>query len=234
MAAAFEHSTLRNDANLQAYYKLEDVTDEVGANDLTNNNTVTFVTGKFGNGASMGSSVANKSLSIANAFGLNGLAPAACSFWVKANVAFSGGEEWAVLNWTETTNDSELFIDYFNNAGTPTVQFQRNTNVTTNENAVHTIPTNDFDHFVITYDGTNVVGYINNVEVVNFASTDNAGTVNLANLFKIGEDRSGNRDALLTYDDVAVFDRHLTADDVDAIFNAVEPVLVDGGDFKFL
>ncbi len=37
--------------NLQAYYKLEDTTDFWGTNNLTNNNSVTFVAGKVGNAA---------------------------------------------------------------------------------------------------------------------------------------------------------------------------------------
>ena len=35
--------------NLISYYKLDDVNDYYASNNLTNNNTVTFVTGKIGN-----------------------------------------------------------------------------------------------------------------------------------------------------------------------------------------
>lgn len=55
-----------------AVYHLNDTTDSTGSFDLTNNNTVTFSTGKLGDGAVFGSSNTNKSLSYAGNLGYVG------------------------------------------------------------------------------------------------------------------------------------------------------------------
>ena len=69
-----------------AYYKLDDLTDEVASYDLTNNNGVTFDTGLIGNGADGGTGTTTKDLVTTSSWGINGNV-SSFSMWVK-----SGGD----------------------------------------------------------------------------------------------------------------------------------------------
>lgn len=72
--------------NLVSYWKLGDVNDSVGSNNLTNNNTTTFTSGLIGNAATF-VKASSQSLSITNAAqsGLNITGALTLNAWVKIN-----------------------------------------------------------------------------------------------------------------------------------------------------
>lgn len=73
--------------NLRAYYHLEDVNDSSGnSRTLTNNNSVTFASGKFNNAADFGSSGTNKGLTYAtNPLSADIPTNVYVGFWFKLN-----------------------------------------------------------------------------------------------------------------------------------------------------
>ena len=228
--AQFGSLTLRNDVNLQAYYKLEDVTDEVGANDLTNNNSCTFVAAKFNNGVSGGTTDANKSLTIASSLGYGGGAYA-ISLWLKLNTEIASGN-YDITEITDVATDTSLILSYEYNGGTRQLNFQRLRAGVAGDSDVYTVTlgTTDINHLVITYDGSTVKGYLNNVEVASVASTGN-GSSALTAVFALLEGRTvGTNNTLGIIDDVALFDRNLTAAEVTSIYMG----LIEENDYAFI
>ena len=213
--------SLYNDANLQEYYKLEDLTGK-NANNLTNNGAATFVAAKFGNGVSGGASDADKSLSIANALGWNGGAYA-ISFWAKVNTAPSSNT-YNFLELFEGTNDTSILIEYVDTAGTKSITWHRlKVGVGTQSASFNVdLGTTNYHHIVWTYDGTTVKGYVNNVERASFAASGNGSTA-LATKFNIMAGRNDNTSGnfLGIIDDVALFNRNLTAAEVSTIYNDI-------------
>lgn len=94
-------------SGMQAYWKLDGLTDSHGANTLTNNNGVTFVAGKIGNAAQFAST---KFLSIADNAALSmGDIDFLIAAWVNHD-SFTG--EVAIAGKWNTTNNREYLIEY--------------------------------------------------------------------------------------------------------------------------
>lgn len=159
-------SYLPQQANIRAYYALEN-TDDGSSNgyNLTNNNLVTFTAAKFGNGANLGANNTNKYLRINNTLGING---GACSIsvWVK-NLAEIGSGGWCFAICGGGTTHVFYVIGYEYNSGTRRVAFSRYKDGVGGQTATYnlTMGTSDFYHLVLTYDTSNILGYLNGVKV---------------------------------------------------------------------
>jgi len=106
--------------NCRALYKLPDVNDSSGNNyTLTNNNTVAFVAGKFGNCANFGSSNTNKYLSVDSDCGIN---PASEAYSVILLVNLStqpgSGVHFPIFHIEKNTSGGICFLEYYNDGGT--------------------------------------------------------------------------------------------------------------------
>lgn len=212
--------SLFNDADLQAYYKLEDANDNKNSNNLTNTGTVTFTAAKFNNGANFGSSDADKSLNIASALGYGGGAYA-ISGWFKQLTDIASGT-YSLVQLIDSASDTNLNIIYDYNSGTRRLLFQRvKVGVAVNE-ITHTINlgTSIFHHLVLTYDGATVEAYVNNASV-GTVSASGSGTTPQTSGMAIGSEVADTTlsNFLGMADDVAFFDRNLTAGEVSNIFN---------------
>lgn len=220
MATEFVNLSLYNDANLQEYYKLEDTSGKNG-NTLTNNNTATFVAAKFNNGVSGGSSDGNKSLSVASALGYTNGAYG-ISLWAKMNTEIASGN-YDLIEISEATTDTSLIITYDYNAGTRRLQFTHLRAGVAADQINHTITlgTTDFYHIVFTSSGNGgtLKGYVNNVATATATHVGTAGS-GLADKTAILEGRTANNNSTLgIIDDVALFNREITAAEVDLIYN---------------
>jgi hypothetical protein len=103
---------------LKAYYKLEDVNDSFNGYHLTNNNAVTFVAGKLGNAANLGTSNTNKSLSVNTVFGMTYSTLKSVDGWFKINTAPGVGVVYALTGLMFNTNPGNYIrILYTNDAG---------------------------------------------------------------------------------------------------------------------
>lgn|SRR3990167_3323711 len=213
--------SLRNDANLQAYYKLEDVNDDLGVNNLTNNNAATFVAAKFNNGVSGGSTDADKALTIASSLGYDGGAYAV-SFWLRILTEPATDTAFDIFEVVDSVTDTSLLLNYIDTAGTKTLAFARIRLNVAGDSDSHTVTlgTSVFHHIVLTYDGSTVKGYLDNVEVTSVASTGNgSGTTTTVFVLLCGLNfGTGIGNTLGIIDDFALFDRNLTASEVNRIF----------------
>lgn len=152
-------------ANTQGLYRLEDLNDTSGnSRTLTNTGVVTFTEAKFTNGANFGSANTTKYLSVANAMGINGNA-VTISGWVKILAAPASTVLYTLLSQGASSSKIQNLIQYYNNSGTLQVLFSRTCTGgggTTGEIIYSTTLTvNAWYHLLVTYDNTNVVGYIN-------------------------------------------------------------------------
>lgn len=158
-------SYLPQQANIKAYYALEDVNDSSGNGyNLTNNNSVTFTTAKVGNGANFGASNTNKYLRVASDLGI--AAGAISIFMIVKHLASSSGNTWGLF----TKADSGTHVDYSifddSRGGSPGIIIFRRTKygVGYNEATFNLdLYTSEFHSLCTTYDGSNMRIYHNGV-----------------------------------------------------------------------
>ena len=207
---------LLNDANLQAYYRLSELTDESSNGyDLTNNNSAVFASGLFGNGVDLEDS-SSQYLSIADA---------SCP-----NLEISGTVTYSA--WVKPESITGTHIIMGKNGGVNKVELKVNSDGTANftvfgitGNSITSfakIKSGKWSHICGVYDGTNIKIFVNGQkrEVGSTGSiSDTDGD------FRVGRDNTGNYfDGLV--DDVAVFDRGLSDEEVVAVFTG-------GADIRF-
>lgn len=221
MAASQEiwTTTLINDANLQSYYRLEDVSDSKGSNTLTNNNSVSFSTAQFGSGANLGAANSNKFLSTSATMSIDGNS-CTFSFWFKA-LAEIGSGTWTLIDQVNNTSQVELFVKYDFNGGTRRLIFGRNKIGGTEQdvNFNFTAGTANFNHIVFVYDGVNVQGYVNGSATTSTAASGNGVSTSTAGI-SIGASTTGSGGfASVLVDDCAIFNRALTPTEVSNIYN---------------
>ncbi len=202
---------LYNDAYLIAYHRLEDVSDSKGSFTLTNNNSVSFSSGKFDNAADFGASNTNKSLTTTNTLGIDG---GNISFvgWINVTTAPALGEAPMLLNQGNNTSMVRYLLYYENSGGTLQLTANRSKNgVSDNPTSiVRDLGTGIWFHVAMTYDGTNLIPYLNGSRGTPLATsgsgsgTNNTGYAIGAYLASGGNFFSGK------IDDAAVFSRALT------------------------
>jgi len=209
--------------SLVSYYKLEDVNDFFASNNLTNNNSVAFNTGKVSNAADMGASNTTKYLNIASDLGItNGNCSISC--WVNVTTAPASGTQGTIV----AKNDGGTFIMYNlyyqNDAGTLRVSADRlRGGVADDEVKVaHTLTIGTWFHLVLTYDGTNIELWIDGVSKGTAAASGN-GSNYIADTFNIGN-RLYNG-VLATYlsglvDEVGIWSKKLSNTEVADLYNA--------------
>jgi hypothetical protein len=222
MAREFINTSLYNDANLVAYYKLEDTTDTKGGFNFTNNGTVTFPAGVFNNCASLGTSNTTKYLSVANNLGING-GNATISGWFKILTAPATNATYMLAMQINDTSDVGYSIKYRDSGGTKQIMFDRLREGIQEDSVVvnQTLTTDTWYHLVVTYDGTNVIGYVNGSAVGSPVASSGNGSGTTANTFRLGLHYNGSSwFASAAIDDVAVLSRALTASEVKSIYTS--------------
>jgi hypothetical protein len=225
-AHAFELITtsLINDANLKAYYQLEaSGTDQKGNYNVTLYNTPTFVPASWGNGMDLGTSNTNKYAEIGNNMGITNGA-ITISLWVKLNTEVDGtSQSFGLAGLGNSRTYNEYWIDYEYNSGTRRVQFRRSRQMVNQAVQYYNIAlgTSQWHHIVLTYDGTTLYGYVDSHKTEGVAASGN-GTSSVYNHFTIGAHNELGPQfyASATFDDVAVFNRALTDQEVGSLYVA--------------
>ena len=220
--------SLFSDANLQAYYRFNTgalTTDSKASYTLTNNNTVgETASGKFGYAADFGSSNTNKYFSIANSLGIDG-DPCSFSCWVKIRTEPATNTAFGITTQQNSNTKTRNTILYEDNSGTKRLVFRRARNGIAFDSFTYnvTLGTTEWHNVVYTYDGTNVKGYLDGVYLNAVASSGN-GNVTSQNNFDIGVevDQNGGISSYASsyVDDVVVFNRALTANEVAQIYKS--------------
>jgi len=210
-------------ADLEAYYKLEDVSDSSGnGRTLTNNGTTTFAAAKFSNGADLGASNSTKYLSINNNLGINYGGAQSAIFWVKLSTEIGTGA-YQFFDRRNANTSGIQQIQYQYNGGTRRLCWERYNDKNGNNPKFYynlTMGTTNWYQIAYVYDGTNMYGYVNGILVGQLASTayDGLGTGAYANGFAIGAWVGGGNYTSGIFDDYAVFSRALTSDEIYSLY----------------
>lgn len=199
---------LYNDASLVSYYRLENVNDSKGSNNLTDHNTVPFNAGKFNNSADFGTSNTNKYLSAGN-LGVAGNVSMTISCWVKVRTEPSAATFVFVGHASSSGLDRQLQIKYREASGVKYVEVDAGGSGTVSY--VKTLGTTNWHHLAVTRNITSsrVSLYIDGV-LVQVEDIGGSGPGGF-DAFGIGSSYEGTNFASAYVEDVAVFSRALTA-----------------------
>ena len=212
--------SLLSDPNLQGYWRMEDNWNDSSANgyNLTANNSPTFVTGKFGKAGNF-VSASSQSSSIARA---------SC-----ANIRISGSQSWgcwvnpttlssyqAVMGMANTDGSNSATILLSADSGN-VVYFTLpglTTNTQVNSGSA-TLTTGSWQHIVGVYNtATSTLKiYINGVEA-NSVTASGSKTDISSGAFRIGARGDASVFVNSAVDDVFIFNRALTADEILTIY----------------
>lgn len=210
--------------NLKAYYKLDEssgnAADATGNGyTLTNNGTTPFANGKINNGADFGNVDSRSFLySSVSPFGISSTGAVSVSLWFKFVSEPATDDEIFYLFFKSATG-SYIRCFYYYNAGTPQLSIGRggSTGAFTFYNI--NLGDNTWKHFVMTYDGTNLLGYLNGAQVLSTTSTgtyDNSaapqGGFNLAGTGLGIHGMNGMQD------EIGVWSRAITAQEVQVLY----------------
>lgn len=202
-------------SGLVAGYHLSSETDFSGNNvHLTNAGTTTFAAGKFGLAANLGASNTTKFLYTTSTGGIDG-GNITISLWVKLATEI-GSSIYIFADQCNTTSKVINFIGYDYNGGTRRVRFARLKNGVSEADVYYTaaLGTSNWYHFVMTYDGTNVTGYVNGNSQGQATSSGSGSTAVISGMgIGVWTQTAG----LLTsgmIDEVLYFNRALTAQEI--------------------
>jgi len=209
------------DTNLVSYWKLDETSgnasDSVGSNTLTNTNTVGYASALINNGADFGTANTDKSLSTTSTLGINGGA-VAISIWVKMRTEIGSGIQTFVENATSTGTFTRYSIDYDYNGGTRRLRFTRTKSGVAAQTVDYnvTLGTADWYHLVLTYDTTNIKGFVNGASVGTTAASGN-GSSGAGGTY-LGKDNLGSYSSIYL-DEVGIWNRALSADEVAMLYD---------------
>jgi len=222
MARELYSTSLFNDDNLVAYYRLEDTNDSKNSYNLTNNNSVAFNPAKFNNGADFGTSNTNKYLSISNNLGITG-GNITLSFWLKLNTEIGSGT-YDLIDQESLANNTGNYVTYEYNGGTRRLTFNRVRQYVVVNSAAYniTLGTSSWYYVVYTYDGSNIRGYVNGSLVAGPVASSGYGTAGGMNRFTVGWGGVGGYTSGII-DDVAVFSRALSPTEISNFYNLGPP-----------
>lgn len=217
-AAATElfSTSLFSDANLIAYYRLENGNDSKGIYNLTQVNG-SFVTGLFNNGFL--STATNQYLTTSSPLGING-STSTYMFWVNCTSSPGGTGNYY---WLEQNNDlskASFYITYEYNAGITSLNYYRIKQGVVAVFAGYNVAlsTSTWHHIAMTYSATSglLSGYYDGNFTTSTVTTGN-GTSATGNKFATGLN-AGTTDTCKK-DDYAVFNRVLSASEISDVYN---------------
>jgi len=204
---------LFSSANLKAYYRLENVNDSsAGGFTLTNNGTVTFPVAKYNNGADFGTANTDKRLEVLNNLGIDGGAITVAG-WFKMNTEITAGGYGALFGQASAGTDTWYEVYYTFDGGNRRLVFLRFGSALHQFSYDITLGTAAFYHIALTYDTTNVIGYVNGVNIGSVAASGSSAIPSIDSFVIGARNETGTPDlyANVTADDVAVFNTALTA-----------------------
>lgn len=222
MAREFVNTSLYNDANLVAYYKLENVNDSKGSYTLTNNGTVTFSAGKFNNAANFGSSNTSKYLTDTTNTGFGNNAQS-YSAWINVTTAPATNAEAKIVMRLDNASPYLGFgLTYKDTGGTKYLTAFRLRGAVAWDylNYATTLTTGVWYHVVSVWDGTYLYLYLNGVLVATSGSLSGNGTGNYGYYGTYIGGYAGAEFFSGLIDDTAIFSRALTASEVKSIYTS--------------
>ena len=171
-------------SDYQAVHHLNDTNDSTSnARNLTNNNSLSFASGKIGNAGDGGTTNTNKYLSIVNDLTV-GSGSVTQSVWVKINTAPSSGGNQFFSDIGDAGTDVQYQLAYRNNAGTLEVFLNRLRQNVLNQTASYAVDlgTTNWHKLEMTYNGSTATLYLNGTSVASVSASGN-GASNVSDHF---------------------------------------------------
>lgn len=211
---------LSNDANLVSYYQMNDTSDSKGANTLTNNGGVSFITGgMFATTSDTGINNASKYFSRVDHFGLNEAGNQSFSLWFKLDTEITSGSQVLFTLWETSATGCTIQIIYEYNAGSPRLRFYRNGATLGNVYINGSINDGLFHNYILVYNGSNITVYKDGISQ---GSGNTSGTTNVTNStgvdFKLFSDIVPGAFISGQVDDFSVWSRELTSIEASDIY----------------
>jgi len=221
--------------DILAYYKLDessgdaDNAEGTATYDLTNNGTTTYSSALINNGADFGTANTTKYLGGTSNLGITSWGGSyTFSCWVKLNAENDATySNTTFLNHQPggaTGNRGLQIISYSYNNGTPELKFTRYHNNPEDPNTASytiTLGTTNWTHLVMTYNGTTITGYVNGTSETSVASDTAGGASSYSDAgFALGAYVGGGAYANAIVDEVGVWSRVLTTDEITELYNS--------------
>ena len=191
--------------------------DSHGSNTLTNIGSASYTTGKINNGIDFGASNTTKYLSTSSDLGING-GNISMRIVVKIRTALTTGAT-TILATQRTSGSTKVLytIRYYNESGVNKLKFYRTKLGVVDTFASYnvTLSTTNFQEIILTYDGTNIKGYLDGVEVASAAASGN-GTGTYTGLFQLGSYVNIQHSSAI-FDECALWSKALTSTEVSEI-----------------
>lgn len=224
-AAAVElfSTSLYSDANLLAYYRLSDTSDSKGAYTLTNNNSVAFNAGKFGNAADFGSANTNKSLSHNSDYTIVLADNYTISWWYNPSGQPSSSSHIMTAKMFANASGYLESVRYRHTApGGYDIQLSTVRGSDLAPIYTLTLSNGTWYHFALVRSGNDTIVYYNGTAIITQTNTGSIDFSAYTTRITLGSDwdTTGNFASGLI-DDYAVFDRALTATEITDIYNGV-------------
>lgn len=222
-------TALKNKASLRAYYRMENgalTTDSSGNGyTLTNANTVGNVAALFGYGADMGASNTNKTLYKDSNFGVASISAITLAGWFKLRANPGSGATYVLLERRCAATDVLYYIAYYPNSGSYALDFYRTKSGGAVAYVRYTGSLNDsaWHHLALTYDGTNLKGYLDGKLLGSSAASGN-GSSAVSDTFSIGSYGHGSAYASAYFDDVCYWNEALTDGDIQLLNTDVKKI----------
>lgn len=226
MSTEFSNLGLSSDANLKAYWKLENVNDSKDSYTLTNGGTTTFTSGKFNNAATFNGS--SQYLYRGEDFGLSGASNnMSVSCWFKISSAPDTGVYECIVFFQTINGANRYFyrLYYANIGGVYKIHFQNRGYYDV------TLSTDTWYHIGFTSNTSdNNIVYLNGTPIISTTASDNTSSGGLSDEFSLGASyySSGSKGDYLNgqIDDVSLFDRELTGTEMRHIYTSSTPKII--------
>ena len=209
--------------DIVAYWKLDDdTTDSAASYDLTGNGSIAYDTGIINNSFDNGSAGGNNYFTLDDHMGISATGAMTIAGWTKFNTAISDANspDWSVIKRYVNANGSGFGWIHEWNSGTPRLRVIRFGETNYIGDYAYTPSVGTWFHVVITYDGTNIITYLNGTKIL--GPTSNTGTQNITGLKFVLGSYSGSS-ATKKYwalDEYGVWSRALTQAEVTALYNS--------------
>lgn len=222
--AELNTTSLINDANLVAYYRFNTgalTTDSsTGGHTLTNTNTVgETASGKFGYACDTGDNNANKAFNIeGDNLGIDG---GACSYslWIKKRTPTTGATVERLFTQASATSDTLYYINYIPDTGLGFFRARNGVGQVGVGYYAFTLPTDDWTHLVMTYDGTYVKAYLNAELIGTSLDASGNGSSAIGSIFYVFRTQDVDLFASCYMDDLAVFNRELLQAEITTLYS---------------
>jgi RHS repeat-associated protein len=227
----FASTITNNTTNNLAWWKFDEssgnASDASGnGNTLTNNNAASFVSGKINNAVKVVRS-SSQYLSRTSALGTTVGGPITISTWINLTSLPAAGQAYDLAVVGSGTQSPYVYyiLDYENNGGTLQLNFNRSQACVKNNPQLYSVSfsTGAWHHIVMTYDGTNVAGYVDGAQVSQQAQSGNGVSCAPDGWSSVGAGVSGGsvvNGSDGTIDETGVWSRALTSTEVSQLYNS--------------